>query len=517
MSSKVLSAYECDTYSDARSLNGGHDFIFVRGCSKLGDGGEGLFMWIPGDTAEDDGGTILRPATTPTGNWRRVYEQIINVRWFGARGDGTNQTAAINAAIDVANNPESYFEGMTVLFPAGNYVVDSLAPIARDGTHLRGAGVDASVIQFAPTSDPASCVTFATRSTAGAYSDLYNCSIRDLAFAASGDTGRQKIAIDAYVTSGLLVENVVVTLWTGGGNACPSMAIRTNGHEMTTIRKAFLWADRPISIEINPRDRTIDADHFHFQDLNLKPLLDEESCIAIASTVHMNNFTLDGTNAFGGGLHGIKFVDTSPDPASCNYINISNIRREESCGPGYTIMFGLWGRQMLNVSIKNVAADLQPARGFYFRNVRVLTLENSTYPGTDVALDMDGALDQGGNAGQGCWDVALLNTFFQTGSIISAPNMVRVLGLQRYNTAAAPFMWFDTTTDLSPVGISLGGNFAKGTLVGFVNIVTGVGQPTGSFPGDLPVGSLYLNQAGGAGATLFVKEGTGSPGGWKEK
>jgi len=62
-----------------------------------------------------------------------------------------------------------------------------------------------------------------------------------------------------------------------------------------------------------------------------------------------------------------------------------------------------------------------------------------------------------------------------------------------------------------PAGISLGGNLAEGTRSGFVNIDTGVGKPKASFPGDLAVGSIYLNQAGGAGATLFVKEGAEVP------
>jgi hypothetical protein len=232
----------------------------------------------------------------------------------------------------------------------------------------------------------------------------------------------------------------------------------------------------------------------------------------------MNNFTMDGTNSLDGGTHGIKFVDTSPDPQVCLHINISNIRREQSaCANGYVIMFGLWGRQMLNVSLKNIAADISPAYGFYFRNVRVLTLENCTYGGTGIALDMDGKIDQGGQPDGGCWDVALLNTYLGPGSKILAPNMVRVLGLQRYNTSYAPFMWFDTATDASPAGISLGGSLTGGNPYSFVNIVTGIGRPKPGLPGDLPVGSLYLNQAGGAGTTLYVKEEPGNPGGWKGK
>jgi hypothetical protein len=161
-----------------------------------------------------------------------------------------------------------------------------------------------------------------------------------------------------------------------------------------------------------------------------------------------------------------------------------------------------------------VTAD-PTANGFYFRNIRVLSLKNCTYPGTEIALDMDGGFDQGGQSGGGCWDVALLNTFFQVGSTIRGANMIRVLGFQRYNSSYARFMWFDTATDASPRGISLGGSITGGTLSSFVNIVTGATHAPVDLP-DLPIGSIYLNQAGGAGTTLYVKEEAG-PGGWKGK
>src|SRR5271168_1721603 len=38
--------------------------IFLRGYYRPGDGGEGYFLWDPGSTAKDDGGTIVNP----TGN-----------------------------------------------------------------------------------------------------------------------------------------------------------------------------------------------------------------------------------------------------------------------------------------------------------------------------------------------------------------------------------------------------------------------------------------------------------------
>lgn len=51
---------------------------------------------------------------------------------------------------------------------------------------------------------------------------------------------------------------------------------------------------------------------------------------------------------------------------------------------------------------------------------------------------------------------------------------------------------------------------------GAVQVRTGTGSPEGTVAA--PVGSLYLNQAGGAGATLWVKESGGATNtGWVAK
>lgn len=57
----------------------------------------------------------------PTG-WRKKYRDALNVRDFGAKGDGaTDDTAAIQAAIDKAESSLA----MAVYFPAGIYIVTS--------------------------------------------------------------------------------------------------------------------------------------------------------------------------------------------------------------------------------------------------------------------------------------------------------------------------------------------------------------------------------------------------------
>lgn len=73
--------------------------VHVLGYYAAGDGGGGVFNYSSGSAASDNGGTIIAP-TTGSGRWLRVDLAPINVRWFGAKGDGsTSDTAAFQAAI----------------------------------------------------------------------------------------------------------------------------------------------------------------------------------------------------------------------------------------------------------------------------------------------------------------------------------------------------------------------------------------------------------------------------------
>lgn len=90
------------------------------------DGGGGRFKWDASTSAADNGGTIIAPDAGGVGRWFRVYSGAVNVRWFGAKGDGvTNDTAALQAAINAAdaNVIAGFNRQNTVLFPVGIYQV----------------------------------------------------------------------------------------------------------------------------------------------------------------------------------------------------------------------------------------------------------------------------------------------------------------------------------------------------------------------------------------------------------
>ena len=71
--------------------------VTVQGYYKPGDGGGGSFFWDVSFKVNlvkykegEDFGTIIKPTwidPKKEGRWRRIYDQTLSVKWFGARGD----------------------------------------------------------------------------------------------------------------------------------------------------------------------------------------------------------------------------------------------------------------------------------------------------------------------------------------------------------------------------------------------------------------------------------------------
>lgn len=105
--------------------------IEVLGYYTKGDGGGGLFYWDSTSTEADNGGTIIQAAGITTGRWKRVYSGDVNVKWFGAKGDGINDdTIYIQKALDFDN----------VFFSNGIYYITTELMINRNNVSINGEG-----------------------------------------------------------------------------------------------------------------------------------------------------------------------------------------------------------------------------------------------------------------------------------------------------------------------------------------------------------------------------------------
>jgi hypothetical protein len=129
---------------------GVYSVAVALGYNAPGDGGGGLFYWDPRSVATGNGGTVLAVSGVASGRWVRLYDGSVNVRWFGARGAGGDDTNAILAAIRAAPSPVTGGAG-TVFFPPGVYGVSSPIDLGNvagercDGIRLVGAGMSQPV------------------------------------------------------------------------------------------------------------------------------------------------------------------------------------------------------------------------------------------------------------------------------------------------------------------------------------------------------------------------------------
>jgi hypothetical protein len=125
-------------YTDLRAVASNVSSVYVSGYSATTapSGIAGLFVRDDSDTTSaDNNGTIIVASNGK--RWKRVFDSLVSVRWFGAKGDGVaDDTSAIQAAITFARtSPRFRASGITdtgspyftqtscLLFPPGAYII----------------------------------------------------------------------------------------------------------------------------------------------------------------------------------------------------------------------------------------------------------------------------------------------------------------------------------------------------------------------------------------------------------
>lgn len=135
----------------------------AQGFWEPGDGGGGIFVWsdvpqpedgglhlIPGDGAslEQTGRENLQESPTGAPGWQRLIQGPLNVRWFGARGDGaSDDTPALRRALVAAQAHGSLH------FPRGVYRVQETLVLPAGPLQIRGDGAATPFASGSPGSE----------------------------------------------------------------------------------------------------------------------------------------------------------------------------------------------------------------------------------------------------------------------------------------------------------------------------------------------------------------------------
>jgi len=136
----VNSIAELKTISNIESIN-------VLGYYEKGDGGGGTFYWDATSTETDNGGTIIQATGITTGRWKRVFSGAVNVKWFGAKGDGaTAQDTELQNVINYCSNNKT-----AMYIPDGKFYFYNLVP--KSNVTILGNGDSSILAQIQPTTE----------------------------------------------------------------------------------------------------------------------------------------------------------------------------------------------------------------------------------------------------------------------------------------------------------------------------------------------------------------------------
>lgn len=142
----VYNALQLADYTTLRTYIGPRKSVYVTGylVTTAPSGIAGMFVPDPSDTiSTDNGGTII--VATNGIRWKRQFDGSLNVKWFGAKGDGvTDDLAAINQA----NAYVKLIHG-SLEYPASVYLVSS-APNFSGTNNVEFIGRNATIYCTGP-------------------------------------------------------------------------------------------------------------------------------------------------------------------------------------------------------------------------------------------------------------------------------------------------------------------------------------------------------------------------------
>jgi hypothetical protein len=263
------------------------------------------------------------------------------------------------------------------------YTIESGLTISNNRVHLLGCGKHVTQLIYNPSSAGSAIKFWIDDNT-----DIFQCSLRGIGIISS-DTTYQKVGLQIRKASEMVVEDFAVGGGGGSFTGASSIGLQIQGHEISTVRNVSLNTDQPISIEDNPNS-DYDLDFWRFEQCYLISKSDDTlPCLEIATGINVNNTVFDGL-IMAHGSNGVEWIDTTSTLRSSN-IAFKNVRWEQSANTAawFFDVESFFGMDFLR--IENAASGAGGAfnKGFKFRKIRHLTLENTEYSNTLTGLDTD--------------------------------------------------------------------------------------------------------------------------------
>lgn len=199
----LVVAAQLQSYSTLRAYRGSSDKVQIRDNLTFGT----FYKDINDTTSLDNGGTVLVDILGR--RWKRIYKDSVDVRWFGAKGDGvTDDTSSFSSAKDFLGS----IGGGICSVPFGtyvlsNFIIDVESVIFRGETSGYGYSTLTSSVKLVPGNNANFVVRFKGAKpgvpiNASAYSGLSNIQIL-----CTKDACDYGVFIDSGAT---ILENVVV-------------------------------------------------------------------------------------------------------------------------------------------------------------------------------------------------------------------------------------------------------------------------------------------------------------------
>jgi hypothetical protein len=299
--------------------------------------GGGLFRYDLSCTAADDGGITLAP-TTGDGRWIRQFSGPVNVRWYGAKGDGSTDDSA---SLQKAGNAALAL-GCTLYVPPGRYLIRA-GPTFYGNLHMIGDG-KASMLQ-------------GTRVYGGHALDIgLNLHVQTL----FSENHQPAGAISIYMATGSLAAGMnTLTLGTVSGLSVGAEVLVEYGQDAndSTLPDDFNWcrithiSSRTVTLDAAP-SRTIHGTTHHLY-LVSKP----------AKGVDIENIGLDRMAIAVPFCQGVALRNIYQEHGYCllNYgqstigLNVDNVVIEEAlCAPRGWVQAGVYGSSFYGYASRDI-------------------------------------------------------------------------------------------------------------------------------------------------------------------